>query len=1743
VSTTSGFTATVDNYDATYTWTFGATAGATATFDALSRTVTVTGLERGMYATVNASTNKVGYSTANASIEGRATPLDARTPTLGTPSSTADGYTVQITNFDRDWIWSVSASGADTEVDQAGLVTVAGIEPGTSATLTVTSIRERYADGTATVLGSALSGGGLLALFEPHAATADGFTVQVRNFDSAYGWAVSASSGSAAISGTGRITVTGLAADATSTVTVTTSRTGRANGTVTFTGGSLQADGLTPTLLTGRRPTFSGSMRTADGFTVQITNFDAAFSWSASTSRGATVNVSSTGLVTVTGLPAATNDTVVVKTSRSGYANGSDAATGTSLATGTRASNVLSGFTMRAICPNGSPDIEGVTNVNDLVAASRYSCYTATSRAIAPYAANTIGYFTPDVGNFVVNGIAFTAAPDSPERDPLTYTLWGCAAANQFCTVLTSNDVTGLTSGGSAVARGADGVRSVRNTRAFNFYKVVFGSVRGETNMVSVGEVRLLGESGLPDGLTPTFGTASATPDGYTVEVSNFSPLHQWTVSVTEPGIAAIDSAGLITVSNLNPASESTVTVTTNREGFAQETGSLTVTTSNGEALVPVISSVTPTTDGLTAVIENYDPERYTWTTEVTAPGVASVSQNGVITVTGIAPGTDVRVTVTTSRPSYLSGSTFVDARTLSSGAGGALSITSTNDDGFVVDIDDFGDFVDDEWEFSVSVTQGVNFVFDQNAGLITVSNLGPGASATVTVIREREGSETVTTSITGSTNPSTLVPEFANPVLADGTFSVQITNFVDRWTWSATTSVGDTPTISDSGLITVTGLDETDSPTVTVTATRTGYTTGTTTVSSSSTPGRVPTLGTPTAATGGFTVQITNFDAAWTWTASVTPSGTATVSGSGVVTVTGIAAGVESVVTVRSSRASYADASATASYTAGALTGLTPTFATPLAITGGYTVQITNFDPLYSWTATASGSAMTAVSSSGVLTVTNVPSDSAETITVRTTRTGYTSGVATVSGAARLLNGRVPTFGQPTPTVDGYTVQITNFDGLWTWSVSADNAALATISSSGLITVSGVAGFTMVSTTVTNSRTGYNPGVATVRATSTAGAALVPVFAISLSTNDGYLVPIRNYDPRWTWTVVPTTADVTGSVDANGMLVVRGVVAGTQETVTVQATRVGFITGEAQLTATARQQFTTDLSPSGVVSYARAGNVATLITALPHGFLAGDQVVVSGIGDGFDGIHTLSYADGSTLRFASAGSDIDTTSITPNGAVQPANDVSINVVLSPDNFDRIVQAVVNIPYGASSDGSSFVVIPAMTEEIGAGYRVVRIDGTTADGQEIEDLDSVVRILFDPPAIGAIPVQSTDNGLTWRALPLLATPELPAGQRDGYYVNSDGTIWIFTRHLSMFGVLAEQAIPLNIASTVNNLNPGDTAQLTVTGGEGEGQVVVESLTPGVCTVDANLVVTSIASGTCTVQATKGTSGRFLEASTSLSLTVAGQSVPSVESPEKDTVTETPATDKPATDKPTKPKKPSSNTGTSNTGSSTGSTGDTSNTDEGDDSSTDSGLNERIAEAEELAESPFTPGVDSPAVDDKRVVVITENGEILNVTITVVPGSNGLTIVGDGFSVELKVVDKDGNPISVDDAKRIILQEGATLSLRASGFAPNSAVTLWLFSQPYALGEFRADANGDVEFDVAVPAGFELGEHTVQLNGVSAEGELRTMNIAVVVTDQEAGGGLPWLPIALAALLAWLLLALVVRKTRSTVPQP
>jgi alpha-tubulin suppressor-like RCC1 family protein len=85
----------------------------------------------------------------------------------------------------------------------------------------------------------------------------------------------------------------------------------------------------------------------------------------------------------------------------------------------------------------------------------------------------------------------------------------------------------------------------------------------------------------------------------------------------------------------------------------------------------------------------------------------------------------------------------------------------------------------------------------------------------------------------------------------------------------------------------------------------------------------------------------------------------------------------------------------------------------------------------------------------------------------------------------APLNAARTPAFATPTPTATGFTVQISNYDALWTWGASATSSGSAAVSNTGLVTVTGVAPSTSSRVTVTTTRTGYVDGSASTSATS----------------------------------------------------------------------------------------------------------------------------------------------------------------------------------------------------------------------------------------------------------------------------------------------------------------------------------------------------------------------------------------------------------------------------------------------------------------------------------------------------------------------------------------------------------------------------------------------------------------------------------------------------------------------------------
>ena len=158
--------------------------------------------------------------------------------------------------------------------------------------------------------------------------TANGFTVAITNYNTAYTWAGTATNGgSVSFSGTngnGLATITGISPNTASVATITTTRTDYRTGTVTSTSTSSLAAALTPTV--------SSATSAYGGFTFNVTNYDSAYTFSLSATSGTATAGTASGNslpITVTGLSSGQSATVSISTTRSGYVVGSATRAGT----------------------------------------------------------------------------------------------------------------------------------------------------------------------------------------------------------------------------------------------------------------------------------------------------------------------------------------------------------------------------------------------------------------------------------------------------------------------------------------------------------------------------------------------------------------------------------------------------------------------------------------------------------------------------------------------------------------------------------------------------------------------------------------------------------------------------------------------------------------------------------------------------------------------------------------------------------------------------------------------------------------------------------------------------------------------------------------------------------------------------------------------------------------------------------------------------------------------------------------------------------------------------------------------------------------------------------------------------------------------------------------------------------------------------------------------------------------------
>ncbi|MFA7266477.1 MAG: hypothetical protein WC054_09215, partial [Candidatus Nanopelagicales bacterium] len=1015
--TPDGYTVAITNYGTEgddFTWEIAAVEPGTAqaALDEATGVLTVTDVSPAAEALVTVTTEKSGYLDGSAQVAGNAL-VAAWNPTFSDLTQTNSGYTVQITNYDPNPLFTVTPSATITAVTPTisgtGLVTVSGLQPGTTSTLTVTTVRDGYVSGVGETTGASITGPARTPEFGEVTRTDDGFTVPITNYGvsgDGYTWTTNLSpspeEAAAAINPeTGVLAVTGFTPGTDITVTVNTTRTGYASAS-----DDISSRSLDPQV----NPVLGTPEPTKEGFTVQITNFnEAGVTWTASVvPEPATVSVNlQTGLVTVAGLPYATESTVTVYADKEDHVQGSATATATSqngdaydpefdeptrTAGGftVQVADYLPGYTWEFTLSPGNAVIDastGLITVTNVPDGESSTVAVVTKRD---------GYDDGD-GEFV--GQALNAAYNfgfdelTPTASGFTVKITQYDAVDFTWTASATNTVVGvqISSSGVATVTGvAPGTESTLTVSAANPDYI--------TSTKTVSEFSINGPA-----VDPVFGTAVRTADGFTVPITNYndegSSSYTWTPSVTNGGAATIADSGLVTVTGLAPGALGTLTVDVTRTGY--DTG----TESIGEqaldaALIPTFATPVSTATGFTVQITNYD-QTYDWPVSATNTDqdVSLDEGTGLVTVTGVDPATESTLTVETTKDGHAPGSAQVSATSLASPENPTFGTPTRTPDGYTVSVSNFD--ADDAFTWAVGSSTDGQAELNQTSGLLTVTGLGAAAPATVTVTTTRDGYVPGSGTVTGNALNAARTPTFDTPTRTADGYTVQLANFDNDFEWNGSaTNTSEPVLISDSGLVTVSGLAPDTLSVATITTTRDGYVGGTATVQDTALKAAlVPTYSTPIRTVDGFQVTVTNYDSDFTWAADATnTSYNVEVDDAGLIEVTGVSPGITSVVTVTTTQIGFT--TGTSEVSAAAIEGgaLIPIFGTVVPTAVGFDVQIENYRSGFEWTVNG---APATVSPTGYLSVVGLAPGSAATVTVIATRPGYATGSNSVVGVS----------------------------------------------------------------------------------------------------------------------------------------------------------------------------------------------------------------------------------------------------------------------------------------------------------------------------------------------------------------------------------------------------------------------------------------------------------------------------------------------------------------------------------------------------------------------------------------------------------------------------------------------------------------------------------------------------------------------------------------------------------------------
>ena len=150
-----------------------------------------------------------------------------------------------------------------------------------------------------------------------------------------------------------------------------------------------------------------------------------------------------------------------------------------------------------------------------------------------------------------------------------------------------------------------------------------------------------------------------------------------------------------------------------------------------------------------------------------------------------------------------------------------------------------------------------------------------------------------------------------------------------------------------------------------------------------------------------------------------------------------------------------------------------------------------------------------------------------------------------------------------------------------------------------------------------------------------------------------------------------------------------------------------------------------------------------------------------------------------------------------------------------------------------------------------------------------------------------------------------------------------------------------------------------------------------------------------------------------------------------------------------------------------------------------------------------SEDPLAP-VPEQQTQNAGDSALTVDGATTPIVVDPNASDDGIVGTAGDLTFEMAGLDPEGLPLPLDSDGNLILNADGLVDTGGEGFAAESPVKVYLFSDPTFLGTLFTDPTGTFSGMLQIPAGIDPGVHNLQVVGYDPDGNVLVFTVGVVV---------------------------------------